>query len=191
MKYNPRWFLVLVALLISFGTTVSAQVQIDLQPNKETENKPPRQTRWEMPEATLPCTPEVKKWWDELREAGNAVLNSRGKDKYKQKFAALLAEGLAKSFKPPIEDRKPFYLARIEAEYTEAARRNKVTGHIVARVEFRADGTVGQVRIISGLGYGLDEGALASAKKTLFLPAVQNGEFVSFTTRMEFMFDLY
>ena len=191
MKSSNRWLLVFVALLISISTSVSAQVQIDLQPNKEPGNKTTKQSRWQIPEATLPCTPEVKKWWDDLRSAADSVSRSRGKDKDKQKFAALLAEGVEKSFKPPIEDRKPLYLARIEPQYTETARRNKVTGHIVARVEFRADGTVGQVKILFGLGYGLDEEALASAKKTVYLPAVQNGEFVSYTTRMEFFFDVY
>ena len=48
------------------------------------------------------------------------------------------------------------------------------------RVEFLADGTVGKVQVLNQLGAGLDENAVAAARKAVFLPAVKDGKFISF-----------
>ena len=191
MRNDKRSVLLSIALLLAGAVTVSAQVQIELEPNKKTDDNKSNNSRWQIPAATLPCTPDNKAWWDELRDAAEVVRRSRGDKKDRRKFADLLAEGTAKSFKPPIEDRKPIYFVTAQPQYTEEARRRRINGYIVMRVELRADGTVGEVTTRNSLGYGLDESAIAAARKAVFLPAVQNGVFVTFWAQVEMSFRVY
>ena len=191
MRDKNSWLVFLVVVMLSCCATVAAQVRIELEPKQQTAEKKSYALRRQIPEATLPCTPEVKTWWDAVRDAGDAVRQSRGSDKDRKKFAALLEEGAAKSFKPPVEDRKPFYLVQVEPRYTEDGRKHRINGDIGLRVEFRADGTVGDVRPTNSLGYGLDEAAVEAARKAVFLPAIKNREFISFTTQMEMSFHIY
>ncbi|MEW6737708.1 MAG: energy transducer TonB, partial [Acidobacteriota bacterium] len=74
--------------------------------------------------------------------------------------------------------------------YTEEARRNKIEGMVVLSVIFYKDGNIGDIKIIRGLGYGLDEQAIEAAKKIRFKPAELNGEAVSVRARLEFTFTL-
>ena len=46
-------------------------------------------------------------------------------------------------------------------------------------VEFMADGSVGAVKIVKGLGPGIDENVIRATRQNLFLPAVKDGAFVS------------
>jgi TonB family protein len=179
-------------LILTCAPNISAQVQIELQPNQPAkEDKNSTSKTWQIPEATLPCSPEVKAWWDGVRAAAEAVQHSRGDQKDRKRFAQTLAEGATKSFNPPIPERKPFYLSITKPAYTEDGRRHRVTGIIMLRVEYRADGTIGEVTALNSLGYGLDEAAIAAARKTVFIPAVRNGVFVAFTAPMTMTFNMY
>ncbi len=55
----------------------------------------------------------------------------------------------------------------------------KVRGSVVVSIEYRADGSVGEVKIVKGLGLGIDESLITAARKSVFLPAVENGAFVT------------
>src|SRR5258708_34951756 len=59
----------------------------------------------EVPAASLPCSPDEAKWWEDLRKAAKAVQDSRGGRKERDKFLALLHEGSKKSYQPPIANR--------------------------------------------------------------------------------------
>jgi TonB family protein len=61
----------------------------------------------------------------------------------------------------------------------------------VVEIELRADGTVGDVKIIQPLDPDLDEGAADAARQTIFLPAVKNKEFISTNIRLVMSFNLY
>jgi TonB family protein len=179
-------------LILTCAPNISAQVQIELQPNQPAkEDKNRTSNTWQIPEATLPCSPEVKAWWDGLRAAAEAVQHSRGDQKDRKRFVQTLAEGATKSFNPPVADGKPVYLSITKPAYTDDGRRHRVNGLIMLRVEYRADGTVGEVITLNSLGYGLDEAAITAARKTVFIPAVRNGVFVAFTTQMTMSFRLY
>jgi hypothetical protein len=54
---------------------------------------------------------------------------------------------------------------------------------ILAAID-RLDGTVGEVKIVQGLGYGLDEKAAEAARQMIFLTAVKDRKFVSFRMPM-------
>jgi TonB family protein len=55
--------------------------------------------------------------------------------------------------------------------YTTEARTLKIEGDVALEVDFSRSGQVRVVRIISGLGHGLDEAAIAAAEQMRFKPA--------------------
>jgi protein TonB len=56
-------------------------------------------------------------------------------------------------------------------EWTEEARRNRIQGKVLLRAVFAADGTVKNIQVVRGLGYGLDEKAIEATKRIQFVPA--------------------
>jgi len=144
----------------------------------------------EVPEATLPCSPDEAKWWQDLRQAAKAVQDTRGGRKEKEKFLRLLQEGEEKSYQPPIPDRGALVLSRLPPNYSEAARRKQKKGSIALVVELRADGFVGEVEVVQGLDRDLDENAIEAARRTVFLPRVKDRKFVGFMLPVTMSFDI-
>jgi periplasmic protein TonB len=70
---------------------------------------------------------------------------------------------------------KPKLLSRPTPAYTDAARAAGVAGKVRVEITVDAQGHVVSVRVIQGLGYGLDESALAAARALAFEPAVRCG----------------
>ena len=82
-------------------------------------------------------------------------------------------------------------LKKPEPAYTEGARQNQVTGTVVLRVVFTAEGTVKHFLVVEGLPYGLTEAAISAARKIKFTPATVDGRPVSMFIQLEYNFDLY
>jgi hypothetical protein len=61
----------------------------------------------------------------------------------------------------------------------------------VLKAVFSANGSVVNIRVVSGLRYGLTEQAIAAAKKIKFMPAAKDGKFVSMLLQLEYNFNLY
>lgn len=59
--------------------------------------------------------------------------------------------------------------------YTPQARSGHIEGEILVEVCFRASGEIQVLRVIRGLGYGLDANALEAAKAVRFRPARKDG----------------
>ena len=59
--------------------------------------------------------------------------------------------------------------------YTEEGRRRGVEGDVVMEVVVRADGTIGHVRVLQGLGAGLDQRAVDAVRQWRFNPARRHG----------------
>lgn len=146
--------------------------------------------RRQIPEATLPCTPEEATWWTDLRVAGEAV-RVKGGNKERKQFLALLQHGQEKSYQPPIPDRAIVVLRMSEPKYTDKARKKKITGVVPLQVEFLSDGTVGKVEILGRLGFGLDQAAADAARQVTFLPAVKDRKFVRDSKPMQMSFMTY
>jgi TonB family protein len=147
--------------------------------------------RHEVPEASLPCTPEEAKWWQDLRAAAKAVEETGGGKKEKQKFLDLLQQGQEQSYQPPIPNRPMTVLSKAEPSYNEAARRKRIRGTVALVIELRPDGFVGEVEVVQSLGWGLDENAADAARKVIYLPAVRDRKFVSFRMPMTMSFNIY
>jgi TonB family protein len=82
-------------------------------------------------------------------------------------------------------------LKKPEPSYTEEARRNQITGTVVLRVVFTADGAVKHFLVLSGLPNGLTEAAISAARKIKFTPATIDGRPVSMFIQLEYNFNLY
>lgn len=66
-------------------------------------------------------------------------------------------------------------LSKPKPVYTEEAKRLGLQGEVLVQVLFGANGQAQVVRVVSGLGHGLDEAAVNAAGKIRFKPAQQNG----------------
>jgi TonB family protein len=145
----------------------------------------------EIPEASLPCSPEEDEWWKAVRKAGTALRRSKGGKKELTKFTELLNEAAAKSYKVPIADQRPMSVNAAEPEYSEEGRSRNVNGVIILSAVVLTDGSLDKIRITKGLGFGLDEKASEAARKTTFLPGVKNGAFVRTFIQLEMNFNIY
>ncbi|HEX3661246.1 MAG TPA: energy transducer TonB [Acidobacteriaceae bacterium] len=66
-------------------------------------------------------------------------------------------------------------LAKPLPTYTAEARQLKIEGDVTLQVRFAASGQVEVLRILSGLGHGLDEQAKIAAERIRFKPATKDG----------------
>jgi TonB family protein len=57
--------------------------------------------------------------------------------------------------------------------YTAEARRLQIEGEVVFEIQFSASGEVRIVRVVQGLGHGLDESASDAARQIRFRPALR------------------
>lgn len=69
----------------------------------------------------------------------------------------------------------PTLLREVKPDYTEEARRLGIRGDVVMEIVVRRDGRVGDVRVLQGLGHGLDERAVAAVRQWSFSPATRRG----------------
>ena len=69
----------------------------------------------------------------------------------------------------------PVVLREVRPTYTEEARARAVTGEVVLEVLVRRDGIVGSTRVLTGLGWGLDERAVEAVRLWKFGPARRLG----------------
>jgi TonB family protein len=75
-------------------------------------------------------------------------------------------------------------------EYTEEARKNRVTGKVVLDVYLHKDGTVSSPRVHEGLPDGLTEKAVEAALRVRFVPAEMWGRKVTVVRKLEYTFSL-
>jgi TonB family protein len=82
-------------------------------------------------------------------------------------------------------------LEKPEPQYTEAARKNQITGTVVIRAVFSSAGQVTNIVAISRLPDGLTEKAIGAARQIRFVPATKDGRPVSMYMQLEYNFNLY
>jgi TonB family protein len=82
-------------------------------------------------------------------------------------------------------------LSKPEPQYTEEARRTRITGTVVLSVVFSRTGQVTNIRAVESLCCGLTEKAIAAARQIRFIPATRDGTAVSTHMQLEYNFNLY
>lgn len=69
----------------------------------------------------------------------------------------------------------PRLLREVKAAYTDEARRANISGDVEMEITIRRDGTVSDVRVLRGLGGGLNDRAVAAVRQWRFAPARLKG----------------
>jgi TonB family protein len=84
----------------------------------------------------------------------------------------------------------PGLLREVRPDYTEDARRRGIEGDVVLEIVVRSDGTVGNVRVLQGLGGGLDQRAIDAVRQWRFSPARRLGTAVDVMVEVAVEFKL-
>jgi TonB family protein len=69
----------------------------------------------------------------------------------------------------------PSIIREVKPDYTEEARRRSLAGDVVLEIVVKSDGRVGAVRVLQGLGAGLDQRAVEAVRQWQFAPARRLG----------------
>jgi TonB family protein len=91
---------------------------------------------------------------------------------------------------PPRADRPVEVLYKPTPGYTDDARAQHIEGEVTLEVEFSAAGQVRVLRVVHGLGHGLDEMAQRAAEQIRFKPATSKGTPVDFRANLTILFRL-
>ena len=81
-------------------------------------------------------------------------------------------------------------LSKPRPEYTEEGRRMRIEGEVVLEVLFARSGDASVLRVVKGLGHGLDENAIAAARGIRFRPAQHEGAAVDSSAVVHIVFQL-
>jgi TonB family protein len=81
-------------------------------------------------------------------------------------------------------------VAKPNPQYTPEARKLGIEGEVLVEVVFPASGPVRVVRVVKGLGHGLDESAMRAAEQIKFQPALQAGMPVDFPATVHIVFQI-
>ena len=74
--------------------------------------------------------------------------------------------------------------------YTDEGRQLKIEGEVLVDVVFSANGQIHVVKVVHGLGHGLDESAVRAAEKIQFKPALKDGQPADFEAVLHIVFQL-
>lgn len=81
-------------------------------------------------------------------------------------------------------------ISKPKPSYTAEARAGHVEGEVLLEVVFGSNGKLRVVRVIRGLGHGLDEAAVEAAQQIRFKPAQRDGQPVDSTAKIHIIFQL-
>ncbi len=84
----------------------------------------------------------------------------------------------------------PEILSKPTPAYTEEARRARVEGEVLLEVVLESSGHVRVLRVVRGLGHGLDESAVRAAQQISFKPAMRDGQPSDSTAVLHIIFQL-
>lgn len=74
--------------------------------------------------------------------------------------------------------------------YTQEAKAKRIEGEVLLQVVLEANGKLRVLKIVRGLGYGLDEAAVRAAEQIHFKPALQDGQPSDSTVVLHIIFQL-
>jgi TonB family protein len=105
---------------------------------------------------------------------------------------------LNNTMQPPVErpihplagGSAPTLIQRVEPDYSEEARQAKYQGTVLVSVDVGTDGVPRNVRVIRGLGLGLDEKAMEAVRQWRFKPGMRDGQPVVTPATIEVNFRL-
>jgi TonB family protein len=78
-------------------------------------------------------------------------------------------------YRPGSGIERPRLIREVKADYSEDARKRGITGDVVLEIVVRRDGSVGDIKVLHGLGWGLNERAEQAVNQWRFAPAQRQG----------------
>jgi periplasmic protein TonB len=85
----------------------------------------------------------------------------------------------------------PVLIFQVEPEFSEEARKAKVAGNVLVNLWVDTSGNPSHVRVIRGVGMGLDEKAMEAVRQYKFKPAMENGKPVLVELNVEVNFQIF
>ena len=85
----------------------------------------------------------------------------------------------------------PIPIYQPEPEFSEEARKAKVAGNVLVYLEVDATGRPRNVRVVRGIGLGLDEKAMEAVRQYKFKPAKKDGKPVTVEMNVEVNFQIF
>jgi protein TonB len=85
----------------------------------------------------------------------------------------------------------PVVLFAPEPEFSEEARKAKVAGNVLVYLQVDTTGHPTHVRVLKGIGLGLDEKAVEAVRQYKFKPAMENGHPVAVEMNVEVNFQIF
>ena len=89
--------------------------------------------------------------------------------------AAPMAEGAPGTVRVGGDVSAPLLLSAADPEFSEEARRQKVSGTVLVHLVVDEHGMPEDVRVLRGVGHGLDEKSVEAVRQYRFKPAMRNG----------------
>jgi periplasmic protein TonB len=86
--------------------------------------------------------------------------------------------------------RAPQVLFQPEPEFSEEARRAKFSGNVEVYLWVDEHGNPSHVRVVRGIGMGLDEKAVEAVRQYRFKPAMENGKPVTVEMYIDVVFQI-
>src|SRR5579864_6749934 len=119
---------------------------------------------------------------------GNGVVRQAG---FGDADAASVAQTVRpKTAETPARIVPPEILSKPTPAYTDEARRARIEGEVLLEVVLEASGHVRVLRVVRGLGHGLDESAVRAAEQISFKPAMRDGQPSDSTAVLHIIFQL-
>jgi len=85
----------------------------------------------------------------------------------------------------------PSWLHQVEPEFSEEARKAKIGGNVLLSLIVDAQGHPRNIKVVRGLGMGLDEKAIEAMKNSTFHPAMESGKPVAVELQIEVNFQIF
>jgi protein TonB len=85
----------------------------------------------------------------------------------------------------------PVIIRNVDPEFSEEARKAKFSGNVMVSLIIDENGNATHVRVVRGVGMGLDENAIAAVRQDKFRPAMKDGKPVKVQLNMEVNFQIF
>ena len=85
----------------------------------------------------------------------------------------------------------PVLIYSVEPEFSEEARKAKVAGNVLVNLWVDQNGNPSHVRVLRGVGMGLDQKAMEAVRQYKFRPAMENGKPVLVELNVEVNFQIF
>ncbi len=87
--------------------------------------------------------------------------------------------------------RPPVLVSQVDPEFSEEARKAKFSGNVEVYLWVDENGNPSHVKVVRGVGMGLDEKAMEAVRQYKFKPALQNGKAVKVDLYVDVNFQIF